>query len=347
MKSAGQRLSSGPLMVENISVDTAPSRDSAHTYRPSVCGNFCGQPGAGVESVGVMRSFYGQAAREDIGPSDASVGVPPVTPQHDAAASRARIAVYEAPGAAPRIEEIEPAPTGEYIEQLAAAVHRLAREQGGDVPYTVLREVAENFIHAHFAEPVVSILDQGMTVRFADQGPGIVNKDRAVLPGFTTAAGEMKRYIRGVGSGLPLVQDYLSLSGGTLVIEDNLGAGSVVTIRSHPVPEASSPKESPGPAASMGYSAAPSRHSSTQQQPLSVAEEPVLRLPTRQQQVLALVMETGLVGPSMVAKELGVGVSTAYRDLASLEDACLIEADGGKRTLTDAGLRYINEFMAR
>ncbi len=58
-------------------------------------------------------------------------------------------------------------------------------------------------------------------------------------------------------------------------------------------------------------------------------------------------METGLVGPSMVAKELGVGVSTAYRDLASLEDANLIEADGGKRTLTEKGLHYISEYMAR
>ena len=74
---------------------------------------------------------------------------------------------------------------------------------------------------------------------------------------------------------------------------------------------------------------------------------PSLRLSTRQQQVLALVMESGLAGPSLVAKELGVGVSTAYRDLASLEEAQLIEADGGKRTLTEAGLRYIHEVIAR
>ncbi len=258
--------------------------------------------------------------------------------------SRARVAVYEAPGAAPRVEEVEPGPTGEYIERLTTTIHRLAREQGSDIPYTVVREVTENFIHARFAEPVVSILDKGMTIRFADQGPGIADKANAVQPGFTTAAGDMKRYIRGVGSGLPLVRDFLSLSGGTLVLEDNLGAGSVVTISSHPeaLPVYQPLMPEGAEAASARQFTAPSA-----QQHFVTSDERVLRLPTRQQQVLALVMETGLVGPSIVAKELGVGVSTAYRDLASLEDANLIEADGGKRTLTEQGLRYINEYMAR
>ena len=41
----------------------------------------------------------------------------------------------------------------------------------------------------------------------------------------------------------------------------------------------------------------------------------------RQQQVLALVLESGLAGPSLVSEELGVGISTAYRDLAMLEEA--------------------------
>jgi len=295
-----------------------------------------------MESLGDMRSFYGHSNPSLVarGPEQVAEG----TIQNDHhIGTRARIAVYEAPGAAPRVEEIEPGPTGEYIERLTTAVHRLAREQGGSIPYTVVREVTENFIHAHFAEPVVSILDGGTTIRFADQGPGITDKTNAVLPGFTTAAGDMKRYIRGVGSGLPLVRDFLTLSGGTLVIEDNLGAGSVVTICSHPeVRPAYHPQNAGWDSASPRHSAVPFT-----QQHFTAPAEPVLRLPTRQQQVLALVMETGLVGPSMVAKELGVGVSTAYRDLASLEDANLIEADGGKRTLTEEGMRYINEHMAR
>jgi len=292
-----------------------------------------------------MRSFYGQPVQGTISSSDTAASVAVAAAGLYDVSSRARIAVYEAPGAAPRVEEIDPGPTGEYIERLTTAVHRLAREQGSDIPYTVLREVTENFIHAHFAEPVVSILEQGRMVRFADQGPGIADKENAVLPGFTTAAGGMKRYIRGVGSGLPLVRDYLSLSGGTLVIEDNLGSGSVVTICSHPTQASTITTSAP---AFRSPLSAPVATQTVVQQPFHTEEEaPSVRLPTRQQQVLALVMETGLVGPSMVAKELGVGVSTAYRDLASLEEARLIEADGGKRTLTEAGLHYINEFMAR
>ena len=295
-----------------------------------------------MESLGDMRSFYGHP-----NPSLAVARVDPVlqtaSPRVDILRTRARVAVYDAPGAAPRVEEVEPGPTGEYIERLTTAVHRLAREQGSDIPYTVVREVTENLIHAHFAEPVVSILEGGNTIRFADQGPGIADKVNAVLPGFTTAAGDMKCFIRGVGSGLPLVRDFLTLSGGTLVIEDNLGVGSVVTICSHPQERpAYQPPTTHDGGVSPTYSGA-----AFTQQALTPPSGPVLRLPTRQQQVLALVMETGLVGPSVVAKELGVGVSTAYRDLASLEDANLIEADGGKRTLTEKGLRYINEYMAR
>jgi len=81
---------------------------------------------------------------------------------------------------------------------------------------------------------------------------------------------------------------------------------------------------------------------------LSDASLPVAgpRLSTRQKQVLALVMESGTAGPSMVAKELGVAISTAYRDLASLEDLGLISADGGKRQLTDDGMSYLNGLIA-
>jgi DNA-binding IclR family transcriptional regulator len=62
---------------------------------------------------------------------------------------------------------------------------------------------------------------------------------------------------------------------------------------------------------------------------------------------LALVLESGLAGPSLVAKEVGVGISTAYRDLAFLEEAGLIVADGGKRTLTPEGLSYLGDLMNR
>jgi hypothetical protein len=207
--------------------------------------------------------------------------------------------------------------------------------------------VSENFIHANFAEPVVSILDGGMTIRFADQGPGIADKTRAVLPGFTTASGDMKSYIRGVGSGLPIVRDYLSFSGGSLVIEDNLGGGSVVTLFAN--------TPGPAPSGTTAFHPGPGAPASPPTQVAHGVEVPPetdgcgarTRLSTRQKQVLALVMESGSAGPSLVAKELGVGVSTAYRDLASLEDQGLITSDGGKRTLTEQGLCCIDSLIAR
>ena len=40
----------------------------------------------------------------------------------------------------------------------------------------------------------------------------------------------MKKYIRGVGSGLPYAQQYMEDHGGTLTIEDNINCGTIVTI---------------------------------------------------------------------------------------------------------------------
>lgn len=144
--------------------------------------------------------------------------------------SVARIALYDDLRSAPRVTEVMPAPTADYIEALATTVYEQAKSQGGTIPYTVIREVSENFIHARFVEIIVSILDGGNTIRFADQGPGIKNKDKAQLPGFSSAIEPMKSYIRGVGSGLPIVRDYLEFSHGTISIEDNMGQGAVVTI---------------------------------------------------------------------------------------------------------------------
>jgi hypothetical protein len=248
--------------------------------------------------------------------------------------ARARIAIYDGPAAAPQVVEVCAEDPSSYIEALSVRVHQIVGERGGSIPYTVIRELAENLIHADFEEPVVSILDSGNTVRFADQGPGIPDKEKAVLPGFTTARGEMKRYIRGVGSGLPIVGDFLRISGGTLLIEDNLGCGSVVTISSRrPARESDFPQNT-----------VPARGSADNERlSLDTEAAPSPRLSTRQKQVLALVLESGSAGPSIVSKELGVGLSTAYRDLASLEELGLIESTGGKRALTEKGFSYLDD----
>ena len=141
-----------------------------------------------------------------------------------------RIALYDDLRSAPRVVEIKPADTAAYIEALASTVYEQSHGAGGIIPYTVIREVSENFIHACFKEVVVSILDKGNTIRFADHGPGIPSKEKAQMPGFSSAVEPMKNYIRGVGSGLPIVREYLESSHGTITIEDNLGTGAVVTV---------------------------------------------------------------------------------------------------------------------
>ena len=148
----------------------------------------------------------------------------------DVVQNPARIAVFDDPAAAPRVVVVQPQDVRSYLEEVTATVTRLAKEQGGKISFTVIREVVENLVHAYFSEPTISILDGGNTIRFSDQGPGIAEKARALEYGTTSATEEMKRYIRGVGSGLPYAQQYMEDHGGTLTIEDNISAGTIVTI---------------------------------------------------------------------------------------------------------------------
>lgn len=275
----------------------------------------------------------------------------------------ARVAVYDSLLAAPRVEEIPPGPVLVFIESLAARVYELARSAGGPIPYSVIREISENLIHACFAEPVVSIMDNGSTIRFSDCGPGVSDKTRAMRPGFTTATTEMKGFIRGVGSGLPIVNEYLSYSGGSMTIEDNLGCGTVVTLStkssiSEPVTESPLPVHA---ASFPTHVQDASFVSAGGLVPVTPIPKPFIRetttessgdrpcaaqLTTRQKQVLALVMESGSAGPSLVSRELGIALSTSYRDLACLEDMGLIEADGGKRKLTQPGISYLDGLIS-
>lgn len=146
----------------------------------------------------------------------------------------ARIAVYDDMLSTPRVIVIEPQDVRTYLEETTNTVYQCMKEQGGHISLMVIREIVENFIHAHFAEPIISILDDGDTIRFADQGPGIDDKERAFDFGVTSANSKMKRYIRGTGAGFPMVQEYLENAGGAVSIEDNMGNGTVVTVSLNP-----------------------------------------------------------------------------------------------------------------
>ncbi|MFR3450966.1 MAG: ATP-binding protein [Collinsella sp.] len=145
-----------------------------------------------------------------------------------------RISVYDDMLSTPRVIVVEQSDVRTYLEDVTNTVYRTMKEQGGKLSLMIIRELVENFIHAQFSEPVISILDNGNTIRFADQGPGIGDKERAFEFGVTSADREEKRYIRGTGAGLPMVQQYVENAGGAIAVEDNLGAGTVVTVSVDP-----------------------------------------------------------------------------------------------------------------
>lgn len=237
----------------------------------------------------------------------------------------ARIACYDDPKAAPRVVEIQPNTTLEFIEDLAARVYELSHAAGGGIAYTAIREVAENFIHARFTEVVVSILDNGNTIRFADQGPGISHKDQALRPGFTSATEPMKRFIRGVGSGFPLTAEYLEAAHGSITIEDNLSTGAVVTLSlvDRPAIEARRPA-----AAQRGAG------DHFDETPLMPA------LSEREKLFLPFFLNEGPLGVTDLVSLTGVPQSSTYNVLKHLEkEGILQKTTGQKRELTDFGYR--------
>ena len=221
----------------------------------------------------------------------------------------ARIAIYDSLKTAPRVIQIPGGPTHEYIEQIASITYKSAKDQGGMIPYTVVREVSENFIHAEFCEVVVSIFDQGNTIRFADQGPGIKNKELVQEPGFSSAIEPMKRYIRGVGSGLPIVKDYLETSHGRIEIEDNVNQGSVVTISLVPASEKRTPP----------------------------ADQLVFDLTENEEAILKMLAPDSVLGVSEINKLTGIAVSSVHTALSKMEAAGLVQKVNKKRSLTTQG----------
>jgi len=244
----------------------------------------------------------------------------PQLPSPLAGTAAPRIAVYDTLTSPPRVVSIERDQLPVLMDALATETYRASREQGGQIPYTVIRELIENLIHASFRDVVVTILDGGQTIRISDHGPGIAHKERAVEPGFTTATPEQREHIRGVGSGLPIAKESLAFMQGILRIEDNLGGGTVLTINLPDQALAPPPKPPPSPT------------------------EP--KLTTRQKRVLVLLMELGLAGPTAIGRELDISAATAYRELGVLEKMGLIDSRGdGKRALTSEGVSVLDSIL--
>lgn len=240
--------------------------------------------------------------------------------------SSTRIAVYDDFLSAPRIIDIHPTEISQYIEEIGSTTYELAQQKGSSIPYTVIREVCENFIHAQFKEPCISILDNGNTIKFTDQGPGIEDKLRAQQPGITSATTEMRQYIRGVGSGLPIVREYLKFSNGRLIIEDNIKEGTVVTIQIN----------------QNVNDQAPVVFKETLPQNNLITS--TIELSEREYNILALANRLGLIGPTDLVQNLDIKLATGYRALEKLEKQGLLAKaeDNKKRVLTEQGLSFLN-----
>jgi len=237
---------------------------------------------------------------------------------------KVRIALYDSFASTPQIIELKENEIREFMDLLSQKTYQYSHDRGGKIPYVVIKEIVENLIHANFNEVVVSIYKDGSVIRISDQGPGITDKKKAILPGFTTAKEDMKRYIRGVGSGLPIVKESIELSGGSMNIDDNLSSGTVITL-SLPT---------------YGYKeVSPKKGGLKSSQQISLSK--------RQSKVLFLITELSKAGPSKVASELNISLSTAYRELVFLEDIGFIKSDkGGKRSLTKRGLEFLENFFS-
>lgn len=231
----------------------------------------------------------------------------------------ARIAVYDDFHSAPRVIDIAPDKTAEYIERLTSSIYDLSTRAGGKIPYTIIREVTENFIHSRFQEVVVSIYNNGNTIRFADQGPGIEKKDKVHLPGFTSAIEPMKKYIRGVGSGLPIVKEYLDFSKGKITIEDNIRSGAVITV-----------------------TMADENIVAEQKTSISSLTPPLAK---REKEFLSLFIQEGVLGVTDIVNIAGYPQSTTHVTLKKMEESGLIEKTiGQKRMLTDLGFQIASSF---
>lgn len=293
----------------------------------------------------LSRIFSGAGVQEPVSsPIPTSADEPATTPGTAVLNEySARIAVYDTFTASPFIVDIGSHDFLRVVDEISAKAYNLGRERGGKIPYIVIREVVENLIHAGFKDVVITVEPDGNVIRISDHGPGILDKDRAFMPGFTTASSDVKKMIKGVGSGLPIVKESLELMGGCVILEDNLSSGLVITLKGSRFEKASEESQSK-PLSTGEEKVSDSKKPDVER----VSDEDIEnKVSSRQKKVLMLLAEAGPQGPSSVAKELGLSAATAYRDLELLEKLDLIATREGKREITLRGQQFINFAMKR
>ncbi|MBA2692212.1 MAG: hypothetical protein H0U65_06940 [Rubrobacter sp.] len=258
----------------------------------------------------------------------------------DRAEINVRVVVYPE-GGEPEITEVSAGSPGAATAKLTRLIDRKAAEMESGIPERAVREIIENLIHADYKGVVISILDDGKTVRVSDKGPGIASKSQAMEFGFSGANAEALSQIRGIGAGLGIARSEMVKARGRLSIEDNLGGGSVVTVS---IAEESGTDDKPEPTGAPEEAREFQKPSPKRKYP---DEVPRINISERQQNVLVTVLECGEVGPSTIAGSLEISVSTAYRDLSVLEEHGLVAGDeSGKRVISPLGRDYVEAIIS-
>lgn len=231
-----------------------------------------------------------------------------------------RIAIYHSDEEPPATADVVAATPRELIERVAEQALTVLQSEGSSIPEAAVRAVVENLVHADFQGAVVSILDRGARVVVSDSGGGIADPGRALEAGYTTADGDLRKVIRGVGCGLSVAREAVERGGGSLTVGPNLGRGAVVTLLA-------------GRAGGRGV-ATPRVQPPGEQS----VETTAAALPPRRVQVLLLMADGREVGPSEVADHVGLSLTTAYRDLSKLEHDGLVSYTArGKRRISEHG----------
>jgi hypothetical protein len=239
------------------------------------------------------------------------------------------LAIYRDGQPEPKVEEVQGTGPKELIHRLCTATERVIRDQGAILPQPAVRALIENLVHARFQSPTVSILDGGRTIRVADRGPGIADKQRAVEPGYSSAGEAERRFIAGVGAGLAVAAQQAEVGGGRLEISDNLGGGTVVTLEF----------ASTGRDVRSGL-AAP--QPVDLRRPYPAADRPS-ELSDNGKRVLLLLAELGGSGLTTICDELRIPAAAARSELDSLRRLGLLDpADQAHLVLTPAGLSYLD-----
>lgn len=253
-----------------------------------------------------------------------------------------RIAVYDNMRSIPRIIDLNFNDINNFINETSEKTYNLSHEIGGSIPYTLIKEIIENLIHADFKEVVITVLDRGNHIIVTDQGPGIEDKEKAFLPGYTTATSKMKEYIRGVGSGFPIIKETITFSGGSIDVKDNIKRGTVISLKLGLTKDGEKVHDpDSGPAA-----VPPSDIESEKKTQIDILDKFNGKiLSDRQKKILFVILELEEAGPSKISKELGFSLSTSYRELIYLEkNKLLTSSSSGKRRLSEKGIKYLEYY---